>query len=232
MNMVWDCSQIEERLSDWLEGRLSPDEAKSFSAHAAACPKCQELAENVRSLVSGMAQLEMLPEPPGLARKIIDATLGPRVKVGFLERWTGWSTAQLHPRLAMGAVTMAAVIVIVFQVSGVKAARFRHVDLSPVSYFHNANRQAHLVYARSTRFVNDLRVVYEIESRLQPAPQAEPPLEPPSLPEQQPQAPGSSPQQKSENDKHRDRTQIRTAALVATFSPAEALADGWIRSSR
>ena len=39
-------------------------------------------------------------------------------------------------------------------------------DLSPASVFHNADRQAHLVYARGTKFVSDLRVVYEIQSRL------------------------------------------------------------------
>jgi len=32
--------------------------------------------------------------------------------------------------------------------------------------YHNADRQAHLVYARGTKFVSDLRVVYEIQSRL------------------------------------------------------------------
>jgi len=229
--MVWDCAQIEEWLSDWLEGRLSPEDAEAFSAHVSTCPECQELVASVRGLVTSMSQLEMVPEPPDLARKILDATIGPRVKVGFWERWTGWTAAQLRPRLAMGAVTMAAVVVIVFQVSGVKAARFRHVDLNPVSFFHNTNRQAHLVYSRSVRFVNDLRVVYEIESRLQPAPEAEP-IEPPSLPEQQPQTPGASPQQKSENDKHRDRSQSRTAALVAMLSPADIWAGGSTRSSR
>ena len=36
-------------------------------------------------------------------------------------------------------------------------------------YFaRSANRQAHLAYARGAKFVNDLRVVYEIQSRLQP----------------------------------------------------------------
>ena len=31
--------------------------------------------------------------------------------------------------------------------------------------YRNANRQAHLVYARSSKFVSDLRVVYEIQAR-------------------------------------------------------------------
>ncbi|HUO35095.1 MAG TPA: zf-HC2 domain-containing protein [Candidatus Acidoferrum sp.] len=227
--MAWDCPQIEERLSDWLEGRLSPEDARDFSAHLSACAQCQQLVDGVRGLVNSMSRLEMVPEPPGLTRKILDATIGPRVKVGFWERWTGWTAAQLRPRLAMGAVTMAAVAVIAFQVSGVKAARFRHVDLNPISYFHTANRQAHLVYSRSVRFVNDLRVVYEIESRLQPAPEASP-IEPPALPEEQPAQPGTNPQQKSENDKHRDRSQIRTAALVAMLSPAEFFVGGSTRS--
>jgi hypothetical protein len=62
-------------------------------------------------------------------------------------------------------------------------------ELSPTNVYRNADRQAHLVYARSTKFVSDLRVVYEIQSRLKednelpttpestvprPAPQKEP----------------------------------------------------------
>ncbi len=39
-------------------------------------------------------------------------------------------------------------------------------DLAPATIYHNADRQAHLIYARSTKFVSDLRVVYEIQSRM------------------------------------------------------------------
>ena len=39
-------------------------------------------------------------------------------------------------------------------------------DLRPANVYRNADRQVHLVYARSVKYVSDLRVVYEIQSRL------------------------------------------------------------------
>ncbi|MGB9466199.1 MAG: hypothetical protein WBR10_13905, partial [Candidatus Acidiferrum sp.] len=50
--------------------------------------------------------------------------------------------------------------------SGFSLRKPKLADLSPVNVYRNADRQAHLVYARSTKFVSDLRVVYEIQSRL------------------------------------------------------------------
>lgn len=230
--MTWNCAQVEERLSDLLEGLLSPDDAREFSAHLSTCTKCRELVESVGGLVRGMSRLEMVPAPAGLTQKILDATIGPRVKLTFWQRWTGHATFLWRPRLAMGALTLGAMAVFALQVSGVKLTRLRHVEMTPASAFNSANRQAHMVYARSVRFVNDLRVVYEIESRLQPQPEVAPQTEPPSLPPQQQETPGTNPQQKSQTEKPRDRSEIRTFALTAMIAPGQILASGWMRSSR
>jgi anti-sigma factor RsiW len=230
--MPWNCAQFEERLSDSLEGALSPEDAREFSAHVASCAKCRELVESVGGLVHSMASLEMLPEPPGLTRKILDATIGPRLKLSFWQRWTGWTNVLWRPRLAMGALTLGAMAIIVFQASGIRFAHLRHVDVNPATAFNSANRQVHMVYARSVRFVNDLRVVYEIESRLQPQPEVAPENQPPSMPPQEQETPEPNPQQKSQTEKSRDRSQIRTVALTAMLSPGRILAGGWMRSSR
>jgi hypothetical protein len=38
--------------------------------------------------------------------------------------------------------------------------------LAPSNIYRNTNRQVHLAYARGTKYISDLRVVYEIQSRL------------------------------------------------------------------
>jgi hypothetical protein len=50
--------------------------------------------------------------------------------------------------------------------SGFNWKKPKLADLSPVNIARNTNRQAHLAYARGTKYVSDLRVVYEIQSRL------------------------------------------------------------------
>ena len=53
--MNWDCTDTEERLSDFLDETLSEEEAAAFSAHAAGCAKCAQLVAQVGGLVAADA---------------------------------------------------------------------------------------------------------------------------------------------------------------------------------
>lgn len=227
--MDWNCSISEERLSDYLDGQMHPEESAAFRAHAAGCSQCTRLIAQVQGLVDQLHKLEPLEAPPKLANNIIRATLGSRWK-----RWFSWAPVFWQPRFAMGALTVAASFVIVFHTAGLTPAKLRKADLNPANLFRAANRQAHLTYARSAKFVNDLRVVYEIQSRLQPEPEpGSAPMSAPA-PEQPSQPPSSNPQQKSEH-KPRDRSQLRLAGMFAALLPDSApgtLLGNITRSSR
>jgi hypothetical protein len=233
--MNWNCTNSEERLSEYLDGQLGTEEAAAFSAHAASCARCSESLARVSGLVSWMHQLETVEEPPHLVEKILDATLGPRTKKQSWKRWFTWAPALWQPRFAMGALTVAASFVIVFHTAGVTPAKIRKADLSPSNLFHSANRQVHLTYARGARFVNDLRVVYEIQSRLQP--EQEPAGSPASgaSPDQPSHPTTSNPQEKSEQKPPHDRTQLRSGSMFAMLLPESlplGLFDTLNRSSR
>ncbi len=62
--------------------------------------------------------------------------------------------------------SVAATIVVLLTASGFSFSKPKLADLQPATIFRNTNRQAHLVYAHSVKFVSDLRVVYEIQTRL------------------------------------------------------------------
>jgi Putative zinc-finger len=217
--MTWTCTNSEERLSDYLDGKLSAEESASYVAHAARCADCGRLLADVGGMVRGMHALEMLPEPPHLAQNILNATLGPRAKTRGWQRWFAWIPILWQPRFAMGLATVAASFVIVFHTAGITPAKIRKADLSPANLYRTVNRQVHLTYARSAKFVNDLRVVYEIQSQLQPA------EEPAPLPAAGPEsdrpshAPAPNPQQKSEQKPPRDRSQVRNASMFALLLP-------------
>jgi len=218
--MNWSCTNSEERLSDYLEGALGPEEAAAFRAHAASCTRCSEMLAQVGSLVTSMQRLEAVEEPPLLVQKILDATLGPRTQERAWKRWFTWAPALWQPRFAMGALTVAASFVIVFHTAGITPAKLRKADLSPSNLYRSANRQVHLTYARGAKFVNDLRVVYEIQSRLQPEqePASSSPVSAPT-PEQQTRPPASHPQEKSEKKTPRDRSQVRSGNMLAALLP-------------
>jgi len=164
--MTWTCEQIEAGLSDYLDGLLPPAERRAFEAHANSCPGCAPLLASVSHLLSDLHSLETLEPPAHLVYNILDKTLGPREAA---KGWRGafnWLGGLFSLRFAYGAVSVAATLAILLTASGFSFRKPKLADLSPVNLYRTADRQAHLVYARSTKFVSDLRVVYEIQSRL------------------------------------------------------------------
>lgn len=222
--MSWNCSITEERLSDSIDGLLAPGEAAEFSAHLATCPACARLATQVGALVHRMHAIEPVEEPAHLNAKILDATLGSRKpKLGW-DRWFAWLPNLIQPRFAMGMATVAASFVIVLHTAGVTPNKLKNTDFSPASILRTANRQAHRAYAQGVKFVSDLRVVYEIQSRLQPEPQPSTAPVHENVPKDQSQPSNSNPQEKSQS--RPGHTQIHShemlACLFAQTFPTEA----------
>jgi len=164
--MTWTCDLIEARLSDYLEGLLQEPERAAFEAHANSCADCAPLVASVRGLVGEMHAMVELETPPRLVYSILDKTLGPRETVtgwqGFLNAIRGLAT----PKFAYGAASVMATLFIVLGASGFSLRKPKLADLRPATIYQNADRQVHLVLARSVKYVSDLRVVYEIQSRL------------------------------------------------------------------
>ena len=164
--MSWTCEQTEARLSDYLDGALVGAERAAFDAHVNGCERCTPLVASVSHLVSGMHSIEQLEAPPRLVYAILDKTLGPRETVTGWRAVLAWTRGMASMRFAYGALSVAATFVILVTSSGFNWRKPKLADLQPATIYRNADRQAHLVYARGTKFVNDLRVVSEIQSRL------------------------------------------------------------------
>jgi anti-sigma factor RsiW len=208
--MEWNCTLTESRLSDFIDGTMSREEAAAFSAHAAACADCAKLVAAVGGLVTQMQKLEPLAAPPMLVKRIIDATSGPQKESASWKNWFAWAPALLHPRFLMGVGTVAATILILLYTTAGSPVHWKHADLSPTTVLRTANRQAHLTFAKSAKFVNDLRVVYEIQTRLQPE------SEPSQAPRQENQSP-SKPQEKSQTSPNPGHSQARTGTMLASM---------------
>lgn len=221
--MDWNCTLTEERLSDYLENSLRPEEAAAFRTHMSGCAQCARVVAQVQSLVSRMQQAAPVEAPPHLAGRILDATIGPRKRLESRSATFAWLPSIWQPRFAVGLVTVAATFLIIFQASVSSGNR---ASLNPVNLFRNANRQIHLTYARGAKFVNDLRVVYEIQSRLtsQPETMSEPISEPAAAPRGEPrpgqpaQPPASEDHQKSQTVPHSGRRQTHGASELAALS--------------
>jgi hypothetical protein len=223
--MNWTCEQTDEQLSDYLERLLSPEETAAFLEHAKTCSYCDLLAKRVAAALQ-MMHATPSPEPPmDLAAKIIGATLGPNPqavapKQSWWQRWFGTEGILWQPQFAMGAVTVVASFFIVFHAAAKSQGVSGVASLNPTIVFRQVDRQAHVAYAHTAKFVTDQRLVYEIESRLEPP--SEPAVFAPQQPERAPQTrPNAQP--RSEQKSRPSNTSAQTRNLYAALVPGELL---------
>jgi len=207
--MDWNCTITEERLSDAIDGALLADEAAAFAAHRSACERCARLVAQVGGLIGRVRELPSIAEPPFLASRIIAVTRG-TPEAQRAKGWSAWSPTMWLPRFAMGLVTVALTFLVVFHATTTGPHR---LDLSPMSLYHAVDRKAHLTYAHGVKFVNDMRVVYEIQSRLSSVPQ-QPALEPTPTPEPQPSNPNSAPKTQKTPSESKGQNATEFASLI------------------
>jgi anti-sigma factor RsiW len=164
--MSWSCEQTEARLSDYLDGVLNPAELAEFTAHVPSCARCAPLVASVSELLTGLHGMEQIEAPSRLVYSVLDKTLGPRETLTGWRAILGWVRGVASIRFAYGALSVAATLVIFVTASGFNWRHPKLADLQPAIIYRNADRTAHLAYAHTAKFVNDLRVVNEIQSRL------------------------------------------------------------------
>jgi len=179
------CANCERLLMDALDGTLTAEEQTAFDLHLIHCSACASRMADARR---GAAWMEMLkdapPEPPdSLVNRILAQTSGinpclavagapvqampmsgkvlpfrPRFAVGA----QNFVRMAMQPRLAMTAAMAFFSVALTLNLVGVQITKVRLADLKPSSLrrsFYQTN--AHVV-----RYYDNLRVVYELESRV------------------------------------------------------------------
>jgi hypothetical protein len=176
--------ELENLASDYLEELLEPALKAEVEAHLSACPSCLEMVGDVRRAMQLCHSAPELEPAPWLVSKIMRATVGER-KPSLADRLVAFIRPALQPRFAYGVAMALFSFSIIINAAGINLRHMTVEDLNPRTWFFRANRTGHLFYARAEKFYYDLRVVYEIESRLrqlrshpeqeQEAPKQEPP---------------------------------------------------------
>jgi hypothetical protein len=174
--------EIENLASDYLEGQLDAARRAEMELHLAGCVDCRDLIAGVRGVFELCRSAEPMEPPPWLVPKILRATVGDRQPT-FAERLAAWFRPVLQARVVYGVAMAVFSLSMIANVAGVNLRHVKVEDLNPRNWAYQANRNGHLLLGRVEKYYYDLKVVYEIESRLrqlraQPgeaAPQAKPP---------------------------------------------------------
>jgi hypothetical protein len=188
------CHEFDILLADAFDGILSGSQLDRFQAHARACPACGPLFADAEAGRNWLKTLTEVEPPAGLVENILASTTGiatsrlrplapsTRPRTSWLE-WLQASIAGLvdpiwatvrQPRFAMSFGMAFFSLSAVLSIAGIKPADVRQVSLRPAAIRHTYyNTQARVI-----RYYENIRFVYEVESRVREFKRATTPAEP------------------------------------------------------
>ena len=187
------CSEFEALLSEALDRQLSGTRLESFQAHARTCSACGPLfseAEAGQLMLKSLAEVEA---PRNLVHNILASTTGidtarlrmPDTAQGaasFADRLRAFADRLAsplfglvrQPRFAMSFGMAFFSLTFAMSVAGVKVSDLKHVDLRPSA----VKRTYYSTTGRVVKYYENIRFVYEIESRVRDLKRATNPAEP------------------------------------------------------
>jgi len=188
------CHEFDILLADAFDGILSGSQLDRFQAHARACPACGPLFADAEAGRNWLKSLTEVEPPAGLVENILASTTGiatsrlrhlapsARPRTSWLERLQAsiaglvdpiWATVR-QPRFAMSFGMAFFSLSAVLSIAGIKPAHVRQVSLRPAAIRHAYyNTQARVI-----RYYENIRFVYEVESRVREFKRATTPAEP------------------------------------------------------
>ena len=191
------CAEFEALLIEALDETLSGERLEHFQAHAHVCPVCGPLFAEADAGRRWLKSLEDVDPPVNLVHNILVATSGVEtrrlqaihpVQPSWWERFTksvlapAFAVAR-QPRFALSFGMAFFSVSVAFSISGVNLTDIRHADLRPSAI----KRSYYEASGRVVKYYENIRFVYEIESRVQQFKRATTPAEPGPQEENKPQ---------------------------------------------
>jgi hypothetical protein len=168
------CIEFEERVSDLLENRLSPDETAALRLHARGCPDCGALLEMVGQTVRALAEIPDVEPPAQLAAAIRLRTIGGRSSISWSATLQSLWQSLWHPRAVMALASAIFTFGVVLNSIGVHLNGLRPSDLAPKNIVTAAVAGASRTIANGERYYENLKTVYRIEAALRSMSEPEP----------------------------------------------------------
>lgn len=175
------CSQFEGMLADALDGLLPEEAQQGFEAHAAECSVCGPMLSEARQGMLWLQSLEEVEPPKNLVHNIVAATdalaakeaqaASKAAKPGWILRiWKpvrGGLATMMKPRFATSFSMAFFSLSLTLTLAGVKFKDLIHMDWHPSAIGRAIVLEYTQVESKVVRYYKNMRLVYEIESRVQ-----------------------------------------------------------------
>ncbi|HUQ50024.1 MAG TPA: hypothetical protein VM056_04855 [Terriglobales bacterium] len=234
-----NCAEFDARLADLLDGAMVGSELENFRAHAEACINCGPLFTQAEQ---GMMWLKALPEvapPSNLIHNILAVTsmveaksapvlaggeasaswwrrMSERISPGLAPAISGL----MQPRLAMTAAMAFFSISMLLNIAGVSWNDVKNLDLRPSAISTSASLQYHATTAKVVKYYENIRFVYEFETKvreLKKAATTDQPSSEPSQEEKKPEPQGDDSSQNPPKQQNEKYSLEKGEAVMATL---------------
>jgi hypothetical protein len=209
------CVEVEALLAEALDGTLQGTKLVSFETHQRDCASCRSMVEEARAGMYWLKGLDEAEPPQHLVHNILAQTIGalpseyatPAPPRG--EGWVDRLKARLAPIFAPVATPRFAMsfgmaffsITMLLGIAGFHMSDLRHWDLSSKGIM----KTYYATEARCIRYYENMRLVYEIESKVHDFKRAASPANSSQQPQQpQQEAPATSPKNSPKSELRRD----------------------------
>jgi anti-sigma factor RsiW len=164
-----NCSELEILICDYVDGTLAPAERAEVERHLSTCAGCSEMARDGQSAVAFMERAAEVEAPPELITRILFdppwSNGKGRLVSGIRGRISGILNGVLQPRFVMGmAMTIVSFSMLARFVTPVR--QLRPADLQPAKVWAALEDRGVRAWARSVKFYENLKFVYQIQSTL------------------------------------------------------------------
>jgi hypothetical protein len=169
------CVEFEALLAEALDATLHGATLAAFEAHQKSCPACAAMYQEAAAGMHWLKGLEDIEPPQHLVHNILAQTIGTvadtstkAAPVG--ENWLDRLKAKISPvfapvvtpRFAMSFGMAFFSITMLANVAGFHVSDLKHVDMSA----KGLQKTYYSTEARVVRYYENIRLVYEIESRV------------------------------------------------------------------
>jgi len=187
------CNEFDALLSDAMDKMLTGPRAEAFQSHAKSCAVCGPLLAEAQIGKHWLEQLIEVEPPQHLMHNILAATsgidttrlhtaAGVQGKASWIDRIADFGRSVANPVMAMVKQPRFAMsfgmaffsLSISMSLAGVKLGDMRHADLRPSAI----RRSYYETSGKVVKYYENIRFVYEIESRVREFKRATTPAEP------------------------------------------------------
>jgi hypothetical protein len=166
--MKVECHEVENYLGLYAEGGVSGPQLAMVRAHLSTCEACALLALEMEFTISLCKEFPELEPPPRLIENILRETIGERQSLSWTEYLRElFRPLYESPRFATGACLAAISFTIVMNALGVNLGEVRWSEITPRTVVDGLNRTVNVAYDNGMRRLNDLKILYQLQSKIE-----------------------------------------------------------------